>query len=502
MLAISISAVLLCLVGVWAAVQMNLNFHGKVSPDIHCKIVVNNATPIFDNSGSMGAQISSGNTLSTSVTLNAGVTNEVTFTLTNYTDGKYIRLSVAGITASTTVLSNKDDVFAVCENTSGATSKMTLSLAGTTPTNITTNPVTNAIIHLKVEEVYKVTVSGNGLATGGGAHYFAPSDACNITLEPAVGYQLPESLEIANSSHGEYRTNNTTGTVTINKTDLLGNDVAITANCNQIFAVKESTAQTLGTAGDTNVEINSQTTYLPNNGHYTYTDETKTAVNLNNTAESKFVEYPFYVEMGMYPQKVEVPSGTPSLDTKTGNYVLGDKAYAKINDTYYLFEPIKWIVLEVLDINGDNVDFDDVYCVNDMLCTDPAGGKPFKGELVLMSAFVLDSSAFNEQTDTRMFSSSTINSNLKNDLGNKITGENGVKLTAITNNQYIKTQQNLTSQKYTGSGTDADLGSDTFPTSFFLLGGAGTFNPTGSDITEDFYAGDYNDILQGSTRQR
>ena len=644
MLAISISAVLLCLVGVWAA-TMNLNLQGKVSPDIHCKIVANESI-IFNNSTEMGGQMTSGNTLSTSVKLgsNSSLTTAVEFELTNFTTDKYIRLSVASISGATI----KSGDVAVCQKatkdgdtiTPSATQTMTIHIAGASQASAT--------INLKVEEVFKVAVKGTGLAldTNDGDttydyFFFAPNDNNNnpqITIEPMIGYQLPTALSIANSSHGEYRTNNQKGVISLNTADIVDNDVVITANCNQIFEIKKSSvasmlthAQTIitpmyydiititsenqsfsnetWTTTSTNItkstqirlsgesaptttesptytygpnnatriknttsvntteitqgkyfELSENPTYLPNNGHYyraKSVDGEKTYIVLRTT----FKEYPYYVEMGMYPQSVV--NGTPSvkntqiyeslastkteekkvittIDNETNKAVIEttiettittntttktsftftltkDKTdevagttttntttettywedatttdkYAKIvvkdgvgvnatlkSTTYYKFEPIKWIILETTDKTPndttDDIALEDLYYKNGMFYTDGACGKPYTGQFVLMSAYVIDGSIFNQQSNNNavIYAGSTVDNYLNNHLNYNSTGNNGVNMGTIKN-QYAD-NKNLTSVNYTDD--DSYNFNNALTTSFFLPGGTKTLN--------------------------
>ncbi|MFQ6749244.1 MAG: hypothetical protein ACLRFR_00180 [Clostridia bacterium] len=515
MLAISISAVLLCIVGVWAATTMNLSFKGSISPDIYCKITSgdNGDIPIFNNYNQAegGKPSTNGNTLSTSVTLTAGVTNEIKFWLTSYTENKYIRLSVADISGATI----KSGDVAVCPPASQSTTPqtMTIFVAGD-------SQATTATISLKVEEVYKVTVESTELATGGGDHYFAPGDNCEITLEPMVGYQLPTTIiiptvtvpdEEANEENATKevsiatysRDSNTCGTVSLLNKYL--KNCSISANCNQIFAIKKSTAQSLGTAGDT-VEINNQTTYLPNNGQYTYTDETKTAVNLKNTAESKFIEYPYYVEMGLYPQtKVSALAGTPNDPTPGQTFTVDDITYEYVVNTdaektgWYKYEPIKWIVLETQD---STYSLSELKFQNGMLYTDGACGKPYTGQLVLMSAYVLESSAYNySQSSTQSFSTSSVASWLQDPFGLSSTGENGITLknaASIDDGQYLK-KQSLDSQAvtstYINSAMSNTFNKDNMETAFFLLGGKGKATLTdATSVDEEYYAGTYFNV--------
>lgn len=550
-LAISISAILLCFVGVWATVQMNLNFQGKISPDILC-IITANDNEIFDNynTSTTGNPTTNGNTLSTSVTLTGNVTTAVTFKITNYTAGKYIRLSVADISGATI----ENNAVAVCANTSGANSSMTIHIAGSSNSN--------AVIALNVEEVYMVTVSGTGLGVGEGPHYFAPDEACEIAIAPQVGYQLPTSITVGGVENTSYTHTNTGATISAQS--ILKGNATILANCNQIFDIKKSTAESLVTPNQNNnnatFTIEDDTTYFPNNGHYTYNNGSTT----QGTLKSTFVEYPYYVEMGMYPQtqtddvpalsetpfSTEVktvtttvattieneettrvttitttntnPQSTSSVSsqatttkqagdtegTETTSQIKttttyhntsdGTEQYAKIviydeitkqttSTTYYKFEPIKWIVVGT----QDGTPLSSLYYNNNMLYTDGACGKQYTGQLVLMSAYILDSSIFNQDTTLRQFSSSTIGSTLWNRFSVINTSSTGVQMNTIPG-QYASTKQ-LISQAY----SDA-IANDTATNknlTFFLLGGQGSFTLTESNsVTENYYAGTYFDV--------
>ena len=498
MLAISISAILLCLVGVWAA-TMNLNLQGKVSPDIHCSIIANESM-IFNNNNEIGGQMSSGNTLSASVKLgnDSSLTTAVVFKLTNYTPDKYIRLSVASISGATI----KSGDVAVCQKATKDGDTITPSATQTMTIHIAGESQASATINLKVEEVFKVAVKGAGLAldaNDGDATYdyffFAPNDNNNnpqITIEPMIGYQLPTALSIANSNHGEYRTNNQKGVISLNTADIVDNDVVITANCNQIFELKKSTMASLGTPNanddDKAFTLNPDTTYLPNNGHYSYTitgyedaEQRKPIYSTTQgTLKSTFVEYPYYIEMGLYPQ-------TEYDAAPSGNY-------EQVGDKYYLYETIKWIVLGAVD--GTNLStlhfkqFDGAE--SGMLYTDGACGKPYTGQLVLLSAYIIDGSEFNGTLS--IFNGSSVATKLDN-LNNKLTGTNGLTMAnaakASSSNpqgQYLKTQS-LVSQAYNSTG---GVIADSLSKTFFLLGGVGTIS--GSSTKESYFAGNYFDI--------
>ncbi|MBR3790497.1 MAG: hypothetical protein IKK20_01685 [Clostridia bacterium] len=600
MLAISISAVLLCLVGVWAAVQMNLNFHGKVSPDIYCKINAQYLQTIDGNSSSInkeifnnnnGAQVgmptTSGNTLKDlNIQLSGDVTTAVTFQLTNYTPNKYIRLSVADISGATI----KSGDVAVCPPASQSTTPqtMTIFVAGD-------SQATTATISLKVEEVYQVKVAGTGLALDAtdsdetyDYYYFAPGDNCEITLEPMVGYQLPTTIiiptvtvpdEEAENATKEVsiatysRDSNTCGTVSLLNKYLKNS--TISANCNQIFAIKQSNgvsmlnnqattienpvyidvykktikineSQTTASEleirfNDTNTPtegykketiegttlefektldpINSgqyfeetiqDTTYLPNNGHYYRAKDGQTTYIV---LEAGFIEYPYYVEMGMYPQTKATPAGAPTDNLDNGQtFTDGDGiTYEYVVNTdaektgWYKYEPIKWIVLGTQD---STYSLSELKFQNGMLYTDGACGKPYTGQLLLMSAYVLESSTYNEsQSSTQKFSTSRVASWLKDTFSQFSTGINGITMgNAASAGQYLK-KQSLDSlavtSNYINSAMSNTFNNDNMQTAFFLLGGVGKATLINDEndkengsisVDEHYYAGTYFNV--------
>ncbi|MBO5309581.1 MAG: hypothetical protein J6A98_00060, partial [Clostridia bacterium] len=232
-----------------------------------------------------------------------------------------------------------------------------------------------------------------------------------------------------------------------------------------------------------------EVTYLPNNGHY-YRAKSVDGQTTYIVLEADFIEYPYYVEMGLYPQtEYDVaPSGT----------------YKQVGNKYYLYEPIKWIVLGTQD---STYSLSELKFQNGMLYTDGARGKPYTGQLVLMSAYVLESSAYNDsQSSTQKFSTSRVASWLQDPFGLSSTGENGITLKNAANiddGQYLK-KQSLDSLAVTTDSTQTNNRYDydhdvvdggLMQTAFFLLGGVGTYKINESDsVNENYYAGTYFNV--------
>ena len=283
----AITAVLLCVVGVHA-VNMNLHFTANVSPDILCKIDCQNDTgnaTIYDYSVQSDRTV--GNLLSVNP-VTSGVSSNLTFTLYNHTTNKNIRLSVENVTINGNPVQSYTYQPAVASfatsQSSPTHSTMILSVnASASEATIT--------VHLKVEEVFSINLSGTGLATAD-TYYFAPADTITMPLTASVGYQLPQSMtSLDNTKYTTTytHTKNTSGSVTITKSNsaselVLTNNLSLTCNCEQVFAIKENKATSMFANGNTAV-LSASENYLPNNGDYSYLTETLTTTTLKVITE-------------------------------------------------------------------------------------------------------------------------------------------------------------------------------------------------------------------------
>lgn len=532
----AITAVLLCVVGVHA-VNMNLHFTAKVSPDILCKIDCQNDTgkaTIYDYS--VQNQDAVGNTLNTTVVA-SGVSSNLTFTLYNHTTNKNIRLSVENVTFNGNPVQSYTYQPAVASfatsQSSPTQSIMTLSV-----TNASTSKAT-ITVHLKVEEVFSINLSGTGLATAD-TYYFAPADTITMPLTASVGYQLPQSItSLDNTKYTTTytHTKNTSGSVTITKSNsaselVLTNNLSLTCNCEQVFAIKENKATSMFASGNT-VALSSSANYLPNNGDYTYS-------NTQAVKGSGFKEYKYYVEMGEYPQTEVTDSATINALNSIQNYIAKPQHPVIIKNTTYNLtvrqvtynnqnyvgtttiettttydpdtdepittfnisngftwfevEPIIWLVLDRDDGgNLDNLTFN-----NGMFYTDKLCGKAYTGGLLLMSAYTLDGQYFGNSSLTD-FSNSQVSLFLNsNDLAQStaIKDSQNNQFSHLKGN-YAKAIDQLTT---TVQSTEADggelagYGNTNLSSHFFLL--------AGNNADETFYFEKYykNGIPAGENK--
>ncbi|MBQ2713865.1 MAG: hypothetical protein IJF22_02710 [Clostridia bacterium] len=532
----AISTVLLCFVGVWAAQTLNLKFTGIINPDIICKIEVKtpsaqNHITLFDNYTSQDPAdfLDNQNRLKNfTTTLDGTVANELEFKLTNYTPTKHIRLSIQDIlidgNAFTTenLLTNHTSVTAEKFSGTADSKSFTLSLSANKNGQFTIN------LSLLVEEVYMVETSGNGLANSG-KFFFAEDETPQIPLSASVSYQLPQSVTFSKIVDGESvvfventtytRTNNITGTAGFALADLKEN-VSILCKCDRVFLIEKSTSASLfenGQEVDDNIvaPFDNTTTYLPNNGHYTYN------ANFSQVIQGEdFKEYPYYINLGEYPQTRVSPELASTLSTALAQNQLtaltnysqnigtlsstifwyeyqGEKyAYStsllygsKTTTTeWFKIEPIVWIVLEAQS-KGETVDLNTLYYdeTQKMFYVDALCGKAFTGSLVLMSAYTIDAYAFNPTTNaSARFDQSHIKLFLQETIGLAPTMDGNSTLRKMlydysqTNNYIPSTVLQTYSQNALGNAASktsifADL---------FLLGG-------NTNADETFHASKY-----------
>ena len=460
----AISAILLCFVGVWATqTALNLKFTGIVNPDILCKIEVKSTasetfTTIFDNSGSGTAEdyLDNQNRLNKFTTiLDSNVATGLDFKLTNYTPTKHIRLSIKNILVDGEGLDQEN---LQATHTSASAEKME-----TTPNTaeftlaLTANKTGQFELSLSllVEEVYKVTTSGEGLANPD-KFFFAKNETPEIPLLASVSYQIPRTVifnKIVNGTPTSFttgtiltRTNNLKGTASFNSADLLEN-VSILCNCERVFLVEKNSNPSLFENGQQTMQgflapFDNTKTYMPNNGKYSYSADYGQV-----TMGDGFKEYPYYITLGEYPQsKVTDNVLIDALDHNATLVYNHDqlinkvqyniewyeynglkyvKSYSEVyggditDEVWFNVEPISWIVLEA-EKNGEVVDLNSLFYneTNKMFYVDQLCGKAFSGRLILMSAYALDANAFNTGLlDYPDFSGSNIQTFLEENIG-------------------------------------------------------------------------------------
>lgn len=533
----AISTVLLCFVGVWAAQALNLKFTAIVNPDIVCKIEVKtssaeNYTTLFDNhtSGKAEDYLDNQNRLKNfTTTLDGTVANELDFKITNYTPTKHIRLSIQNIlidgnafavenllTSHTSASAEKFD------GQNANSSNFTLSLSANKHGQFTIN------LSLLVEEVYMVQTSGNGLANSG-KFFFAEDETPQIPLAASVSYQLPQSVifsKVVDATSFPFventtytRTNNLSGNASFSLTDLKDN-VSILCDCDRVFVVEKSTSASLfenGQEVDDNIvaPFDNTTTYLPNNGHYTYNADFSQVVQGED-----FKEYPYYINLGEYPQTKVSPelelTLTNALTQQKLTYLTSyNQNINKTSSTIYWYEyegekyatspsllygqketttawfkvePIVWIVLEAQN-NGETVELESLYYdeTEKMFYVDALCGKAFSGSLVLMSAYTLDANAFNLPTNSfANFGTSQIQTFLKDAIGSAYTMDGNSTLYKMLyeynpTGNYIPSAslQTYSQNSYGGAVTKTDISAELF----FLAGN--------NQDEEDFHASKY-----------
>ena len=535
----AISTVLLCFVGVWAAQGLNLKFTGIVNPDIICKIEVKNPNAenyitLFNNYGNGTAAdfLDNQNHLKNfNATLDGTVANELEFKLTNYTPTKHIRLSIQDIlidgnTFTTDNLLTSHTSASAEKFTSGEadSNSFTLSLSANKNGTFTIN------LSLLVEEVYMVSTSGTGLANPD-KFFFAEDESPIIPLSASVSYQLPQSVTfskivdeqsvtfVTNTTY--IRTNNLEGKASFALSDLKDN-VSILCNCDRVFMVEKSTSQSLFENSQSTMQgvvaaYDNTATYLPNNGKYTYSADYAQVTKGDN-----FQEYPYYINLGEYPQTQITDTSLISAlnsysltnlaittETRTINSTKCDIAWYEYNGQKYVkstlvpyiplsegqeksawfyVEPITWIVLEAQS-NGQSVALDTLYYdqTEKMFYVDALCGKAFTGQLVLLSAYTIDAYAFDSATTLYTnFGTSQIQTFLKNTIGSAYTIDGNSILGKMfygykDNDNYIpsKNLQTYSQTAYGSAPSKTSLASELF----FLAGN--------NKDEEDFHASKY-----------
>ncbi|MBP3389555.1 MAG: hypothetical protein J6K71_00060, partial [Clostridia bacterium] len=455
--------------------------------------------------------------------------NELDFKITNYTPTKHIRLSIQNIlidgnafavenllTSHTSASAEKFD------GQNANSSNFTLSLSANKHGQFTIN------LSLLVEEVYMVQTSGTGLANPG-KFFFAEDETPQIPLSASVSYQLPQNVifsKVVDATSFPFienttytRTNNLSGNASFSLTDLKDN-VSILCDCNRVFVVEKSTSASLfenGQEVDDNIvaPFDNTTTYLPNNGHYTYNADFSQVVQGED-----FKEYPYYINLGEYPQTKVSPelelTLTNALTQQKLTYLTSyNQNINKTSSTIYWYEyegekyatspsllygeketttawfkvePIVWIVLEAQN-NGQTVELESLYYdeTEKMFYVDALCGKAFSGSLVLMSAYTLDANAFNLPTNSfANFGTSQIQTFLKDAIGSAYTMDGNSTLYKMLyeynpTGNYIPSAslQTYSQNSYGGAVTKTDISAELF----FLAGN--------NQDEEDFHASKY-----------
>lgn len=361
---------------------------------------------------------------------------------------KHIRLIVTTSQAGVTL----SQYSAICP--APASGSSTTSVAKIALSGVASAQVQNVQFTLQVQEVFLVTIADNiGVTYNTSSiyyydgtnqtrgYYFSPLDAVDgiisVPAEAAVGFQLAYPYINQSSS------NPLSGSYPLPVANL-GSGFAVNTRALEVFKIYENRASTLGLTAEhptTTIPWSNSNVYLPNNGDYTL------AMNGSNatfTRGANFTEYKYYVEMGQYPQTLvsdanvlsalnalsesakigeemthtlvsDIPAST---DTKyvtmtLQRYVYNNNQYvremqlteilnaasqvissqASPGAQWYLVEPILWIVLGAQHYDGTDV----INGINALTFSNNMfyeNGLPFRGSLVLMSAYLLDGCQF------------------------------------------------------------------------------------------------------------
>lgn len=453
-----ISAIFLLVIGVSANETIKPRLLGVFSPDIYCKIEIQdgNWETIFlnkDNSSFFDDDFCSvdGNTITISKTASGEVASELDFRITNYSNDKHIQASIEKIylngneqnsneqneyitTSSNFVVAEKFDAIPTVSDE--------LKVFVAANKKQTTNKLE---IQLRVQEVFKVTFEDSNGELTNPTTYITDQKDQEIKLLPSCGSKLPvkntlattndlvvsrngETLNESSSNeattHFTYRENN--GTIEFPQ-EQITNDFHIVCNTTTVYKIKQ------------------------------YADGEAPS---NNESGEKLRFYNYYVEMGTYPQsyvgdatqkklldmmnnpsdypneKLEVQSDlkfykdvakssslifkkTSNIYKYTNKTTGEEKLYARSqvvanpssNDSQSFFfsdgtqvigmrffniEPIRWTVIGV--DQHSSISFDDLHFKDGQFFTDIACTQKYTGGILVYSETALDVNSFSSNS--------------------------------------------------------------------------------------------------------